>query len=95
MNKPHGGPEVLFFVEEYFALSDFRQSSGFGANPLSQRDVLDRAELVGMSSPGNKLWYLSVMRSLDRIFLNYLREKQKQRQAEAEAKAKANRPYRP
>jgi hypothetical protein len=79
---------VLFFVEEYFALSDFRQSSGFGANPLSQRDVLDRAELVGMVSHNDQLWYLSVMRHLDRVFLDYVREKQKQ--AEAESKAKAN-----
>lgn len=79
---------MLFFIEEYFALSDFRQTTGFGASPLAQRDVLDRAELVGMSSIADKLWYLSMMRHLDRVFLDHVREKQKQ--AEAEAKAKAN-----
>ena len=76
-NRPEVTAIDFFYIEEFFSISAHRVSGGMGINPLAQADILARAELIGYISAEDKLWYLSVMKELDSVFIDYAHKKQK------------------
>lgn len=84
-SQPTLTPDVAYFMECFSLLSRHRQSSGFGANPLSLVDIVVVAGPLGYRTPDEFLFFAEVIGGMDQEFLSYFNERQK---IESASKAK-------
>ena len=84
-SQPTITPDVAYFMECFSLLSRHRQSSGFGANPLSLVDIVVVAGPLGYRTPDEFLFFAEIIGGMDQEFLSYFNERQK---IESASKAK-------
>ena len=84
-SQPIITPDVAYFMECFSLLSRHRQSSGFGANPLSLVDIVVVAGPLGYRTPDEFLFFAEIIGGMDQEFLSYFNERQK---IESASKAK-------
>lgn len=91
-NKPEDpAPDVEFFLQAFFFLSNMRTSNGFGADPLSYLAVADYADRVGYSQDGDFFFFVEVMQALDNAYLKHVSETQRSKQATKPAQPRPKR----
>jgi hypothetical protein len=75
-------------MECFSLLSRHRQSSGFGANPISLADIVAVSAPLGFRSVTDFLFFADVMGELDREFMTYAAEQQRLASTTTAAKPK-------
>jgi hypothetical protein len=88
-DRPYPGPDTLFYLECFYALSRHRQSNGFGPSQLDIPSIKIYADAIGYGEAEFE-WFLYMMAELDQEYLSFVNEK---RSAESQTKA-AQRPKR-
>ena len=76
-DRPFPGPDTQYYLECFYALSDHRQSGGFGLSPLDLPSIKILADAVGYGEGKDFEWFRYMMAELDRAYLEYMNERQR------------------